>query len=279
LNAEIQRYGWFGDRPGVTVVRAGLRSRLLDDLTLTVDVERNPFISGPGGGARWVPVVKIERAMHVPLPGLQARADGVVYEDLNGNGVRDRGEPPLVGVVVQRGDQRVLTDQSGRFRLPGESNASIRLDETSLPFGLVANPAGFAVAGHGRIEIGVLPTGAVEVALVASADSAGRVPQVDPRDVIVSAVDSAGARWTARPDSVGYAWFYALPPGHYHLEFDFSGLREPVRLRGAAPAFELAPGRSVPPVRVPIYPRPLHLFDPRDPNRGATRGGAQQGRP
>jgi hypothetical protein len=276
LNAEIQRYGWFGDRPDVMVIRAGVQSQLPGDLTLTLDIEHNPLITGTSGGS-WVPVVKVERALHVPLAMLQPRAAGVVFQDLNGNGVRDRGEPPLVGVVVRRGDQRVLTDRSGRFLFPGQSDGPVRVDETSLPFGLVSNPAVRAVPARGRIEIGVLPTGVVEVVLVPSADSAGRVPQVSLRDVIVSAVDSAGSRWTAKADSAGHATFHALPPGRYHLEFDFNGLREPVRLRGAAPTFELTPGRSEAPIAVPLYPRPLRLFDPANPNRRGARGGVQQG--
>lgn len=44
-------------------------------------------------------------------------ATGVVFEDLNVNGVRDPGEPPIRGVLVTNGLDVVATDDSGRYSL------------------------------------------------------------------------------------------------------------------------------------------------------------------
>jgi hypothetical protein len=52
-------------------------------------------------------------------PAEQAR--GVVFEDRNGNGVRDDGEPGLPDVAVSNGEQVVLTDADGAYRIPVEA--------------------------------------------------------------------------------------------------------------------------------------------------------------
>ena len=263
LNAELQHYGWFGDRPAVTVARFGLTAPLPGDLALTVDVEHNPFSSGLVGGTRWVPVVKIERAMHLAVGALQPVAKGEVFEDRNANGVRDPGEPAVAGVVVRRGTETIVTDRAGRFHFYDRVAAHVRLDETSLPFGMIPNTAVPADRQPLKaIAIGVIPTTDVDVQLVASADSNGRTPQVDFTGVPLQAAEAGGNVWTTRADAQGHAHFSALPPGHYRLEIDFTGLREPVRLRGQAQGFTIEPGRAVPLLTVPVYPRPIRLFDP-----------------
>src|SRR6185295_16028209 len=47
------------------------------------------------------------------------RADltGVVFNDVNGNGVRDGGEPGVAGSAVSNQDTVVVTDASGAFRM------------------------------------------------------------------------------------------------------------------------------------------------------------------
>jgi hypothetical protein len=45
----------------------------------------------------------------------KARIKGVVFEDLNGNGLRDTGEPPVKGMPVSDGLTLVTTPDDGRF--------------------------------------------------------------------------------------------------------------------------------------------------------------------
>src|SRR5690606_25486367 len=58
------------------------------------------------------------------LPGLAPDASaracnaGVVFEDSDGDGRRDRGEPALAGVQVSDGRRIVRTDAQGRWSLP-----------------------------------------------------------------------------------------------------------------------------------------------------------------
>ncbi|HMO71740.1 MAG TPA: hypothetical protein PKC84_08900 [Paracoccaceae bacterium] len=53
-----------------------------------------------------------------PRPATALVARGVVFEDLNRNGVRDPGEPGLRGVRVSNQREIVLTDRAGRWELP-----------------------------------------------------------------------------------------------------------------------------------------------------------------
>ena len=52
-------------------------------------------------------------------------ASGTVFEDRNGNGVLDEGEPGISGVRVSDGEAVRLTDESGRYRLDVGSEAVI----------------------------------------------------------------------------------------------------------------------------------------------------------
>ena len=273
LHADIEQYVWFGTLPSVTIVRVGVVTPLPGDLRLTVDVQHNPLITGVAGGTRWVPVVKLERSFGVGVEHVGPTFKGIVYEDRNGNGVRDRGEPGIPNVVVRRGDETAVTDASGNFRFFQQALGPARVDETSLPFGLVANPRGAVLTSTERAEIGIWPTTSVDVRLVPTADETGRLPRVDFRNAQVSASDSAGNTWNARVDSAGLVRFDALPPGTYHLGFDLKDVREPVNARSPFPVFTVMPGRPAPRITVPLYPRPVRLFDPTNQRgRGAARG-------
>src|ERR1041384_1877932 len=52
------------------------------------------------------------------LASLPADVTGVVFNDANGNGVRDSGETGIAGVAVSNQDAVVTTDASGAFRIP-----------------------------------------------------------------------------------------------------------------------------------------------------------------
>lgn len=74
-----------------------------------------------------------------PAPG--EIATGVVFDDLNGNGRRDSGEPGLAGVSVSNGRDVVQSDPGGGYSLP--------IAEGSILF--VTKPAGYAVPLDGEM--------------------------------------------------------------------------------------------------------------------------------
>ncbi len=71
--------------------------------------------------------------LSAPTPG-QAR--GVVFEDLDADGVRDEREPGVAGVRVSNGQQVVVSDRAGRWTLPVS-------DDTAL---FVVKPSGMRTA-------------------------------------------------------------------------------------------------------------------------------------
>ncbi|MCP5517091.1 MAG: calcineurin-like phosphoesterase C-terminal domain-containing protein [Verrucomicrobiales bacterium] len=93
-------------------------------------------------------------------------ARGVVYEDVNGNQLRDAGEPGLPGVLVSNQREVVKTDQAGRWQLPASEDCAFfvikptgwmtPVDAQQLPrFHYLHKP-------HGSPEVrfgGVPPTG------------------------------------------------------------------------------------------------------------------------
>lgn len=54
-----------------------------------------------------------------------ACATGVVYEDRNGNAVRDKSEPGVAAVAVSDGERLVRTDAQGRYALPAIAGRTV----------------------------------------------------------------------------------------------------------------------------------------------------------
>src|SRR5690606_40914298 len=65
----------------------------------------------------------------------QQIAKGYVYEDLNGNGKKDRREPGIAGVAVTNGVDVVQTDHKGSYALSVGKDAIIS----------VIKPSGYAI--------------------------------------------------------------------------------------------------------------------------------------
>lgn len=93
-------------------------------------------------------------------------ATGIVYHDLNNNGVRDKKEPGIVNVAVSNGEDVVLTDAKGAYRIETGDDTAIfvikpgnyqyRVGKNNLPeFYFLHKPA-----GSPKLEYaGVDPTG------------------------------------------------------------------------------------------------------------------------
>ena len=260
LNAGVQHYDWFGARPSATTVRFGLRAPFPGAVVVRLDAEHNPLFLSSAGGSGWNIALKLEHPM--AIRARPATMTGVVYEDLNGNGRRDSGEPAVQGALVRRDGEAVITDAHGLFRFFRQTDVPAELDESSLPFGLVTNPATRPERGAKRAEIAVTPTAPVAVHLDVTVPSGQPRPAVDLRSAVVRARDAAGNLWTALPDSAGTATFHALPPGQYHLELDLTGLKEPLLLRGDLPVFQVEAGREVPRITITLAPRPIRFSQP-----------------
>jgi Icc-related predicted phosphoesterase len=74
-------------------------------------------------------------ALHAALP---ADVTGVVFNDANGNGVRDSGEAGIAGVAVSNQDAVVTTDASGAFRIAARATGVL----------FVSTPDGYRSVGQ-----------------------------------------------------------------------------------------------------------------------------------
>ncbi len=75
-----------------------------------MDIKRFDFVCRVGCGILLALVL-------APFAGAE-EAVGIVFHDINGNGVYDEGEPPVAGVAVSNGEDVILTDNEGRYTLP-----------------------------------------------------------------------------------------------------------------------------------------------------------------
>ncbi len=262
-SAAIGRTRSLSTGAGVITRRVGLVATLPLETNLRLDVESNPLVRQARRGV-WSTALRVERSFGAPGFFRGSRGTGVVFEDLNGNGVRDGGERGLPGVVVRVGSEVVVTDRGGVYRLTRTGGGLADIDERSLPFGLLVAPglarAARAGARDGRQDIAVLPVGSIEVRLEIVSDTIVRAASGSFAGVTVAAVDAAGRRHLARVAADGRALFDALPPGDYRLDVDGSAAREPMSVLGGSPTFRLDGQRDRQTVRVLLGLRSVRLF-------------------
>ncbi len=77
------------------------------------------------------PVMALVASLVLSAETTAATARGTVFEDLNGNGVLDAGEPGIAGVRVSDGETVRLTDDAGRYRLDIGDEAIIFITKPS----------------------------------------------------------------------------------------------------------------------------------------------------
>ena len=73
--------------------------------------------------SRKLAIVAVAALLGSAAPVAAEVATGTVFEDLNGNGLLDAGEPGVAGVRVSDGETVRLTDESGRYRLEIDDEA------------------------------------------------------------------------------------------------------------------------------------------------------------
>src|SRR5688500_16913864 len=61
----------------------------------------------------------------VAQSNVAGNASGTVFEDANGNGLRDRRERGVAGVKVSNGRERAITDAQGRYTLPSREGSTL----------------------------------------------------------------------------------------------------------------------------------------------------------
>ncbi|HSQ32205.1 MAG TPA: hypothetical protein VLN49_20255 [Gemmatimonadaceae bacterium] len=209
------------------------------------------------GLLRTVLTLKVERA--ASLPGLGRRAmSGVVFQDRNGNGVRDAGEPGAAGIVVRRGSESAVTDADGVFRVDGTATGRSEIDPRSLPAGWLQSPRSIAGAAN-DLALGVIPVAALDIDVVLAAGNESAIRSVRIGTATLTLRDSSGRAWIARSNAASHATFDAVPVGSYRLAAELEGSSEPL-LVDAIPPLELTGASGRQRVTVTVRTRPLRIF-------------------
>jgi hypothetical protein len=257
------------------ITRATAATTLPGNLDLALSFERNPYFRDEAGRAGWVAAMRVSVRTQV-LAANRFSPPGIVYEDRNGNNVRDAGERGVSGVVLRQGNVRLVTNRDGTYRVPSDVRGRLRIDPSSIPAGFVANPR-YALDSLERRDIPLVPTGSVTVGLTIVADSLGRRPDVDLGLAQLWLTDATGLEWVGIAVGDGSFRFEQIPIGRYTLRSDFRRLSEPLRVDETA-VVEVLPGAQS--VRViEARGRAVRMTTPtprsgngRGSGRGAGRG-------
>lgn len=252
LNGSLRRNAWGGFASARTTVGLGADAELPLGVTIGASAERNPFLldaEGRQGG--WLYGVRVARAIGLPRLST-AVTRGIVFQDLNGNGSRDQGEPGLANVIVRQAGTTAVSDADGSYRFGGEMAGPIAIDPASLPMGLLVSAPGRGAVDHDLPVVAVAP---VEVRLQLATDGVARGTPVSLAPVIVMARHESGRTWVARAVEPGVAVFDALPPGRYQVLLDLLDLPETLESREALPQFVVRGTSGNPPVVVTLFSR------------------------
>lgn len=255
LGAEVRRNEWPGFAPARWTMGVSADAQLPLGFSVGATAERNPYLQSANGTGGWLYGVRIGRAIGLPRISTSV-SRGAVFEDRNGNGAREPGEPGLANVVVRHREGTAVTDAAGRYQFAAIATSAVEVDPASLPIGWIVMP-GTHVSAEG--DIAVVMVAPVRVDLFLTEDSAGRRASVDLSKAVVMARHSSGRMWVARQVQPGVALFDALPPGEYEVVLDLLDLPEPVEVRGKLPTFEVAGAAAHTPVRVGLYPRKITI--------------------
>ncbi|MFQ5888676.1 MAG: hypothetical protein ACE5JR_01350 [Gemmatimonadota bacterium] len=178
---------------------------------------RAPLATAEARGSRWRFSLGVRRQLPVPLP-LRRRpaAEGIVFEDRNGNGRREPGEPPVSGALIRLGGEHEKTGADGRFVFaPNDGSSSLWVDPASLPPGRL--PARSFFPPSGLVEIPVIRTASLTLRLFLDGNGNGRRDEGEgpAPEVTVHIGDEAAGSWVVRSAADGDVRLSAIRPGHY----------------------------------------------------------------
>lgn len=156
--------------------------------------------------------------------------EGYVFQDSNGNGLREIGDPPLEGVKVWLGkDQFSVSDKGGRFVFKNvrAKKAYLSIDTTTIPSGFVLTVAATqeATIAHKqitRIDFGLISRTEISGFVFEDVDGDGRFGPNDRgiRGVILTLQDKT----TVKTNESGRYTFTNIAPGKHTITLDLNSL-------------------------------------------------------
>jgi len=176
---------------------------------------------GPGSFRGWKVSVGVRQHLDLAVPiEKPAPLSGVVFIDVDGNGVRTGTEPLAAGVRVRSGVEETETDALGRFRfVTSGGRASVTIDPASLESGLLP-PESPVVPTAAHIGVPVVPSTSLAIVVFLDEDGDGiQDPGEDPLpNVSLSLVNEPGSAWALQTDQNGATTLHSLRPGEYSIE-------------------------------------------------------------
>jgi hypothetical protein len=244
LEGTMQR-AYLG-RAAMDHARLSARAMLPGDLTLQLGVERESWRGTQMMPARSSVALRVTRAARVASADRWRSRTGVVFEDLDDDGVRDDGEPAVAGVTLRSGTQVLTSDRDGKFRLPVDAEVpeidvrTLRADQ---------RPGSPNAADRWAIPVRTVGRLAVSVRRIAATPEASATARA--ATIVVSARNAAGAEWRATLGRDGFARFDALPIGTYTITA--AAVEAAVTLRVEAAMVRIERGSGLPGAQVPTF--------------------------
>jgi hypothetical protein len=281
----VQRLGWFGDRPSIATLRGDLTAELPYNFSLSFSADRNPLVSVAGAGP-WSTSLRLARTNYLTVPSFirYGSRRGVVYQDLNGNGIQEPGERGMSGVIVHRGDQQVITEDDGSFSFTngqGERTERLKIDPRTLPAGWMQQGTPLSESEARKVRaIGIIPTSSVRIHFTAHHEDVGTASAIDFTRIVVTARDSLGRSYLAQPVDSASQTFAALPPGTYQVSVDPSSAGTQLQVTQAPTSFRVGAEQTGHDYHIALATRSVKLktfgapTGPRDVSRPLTPGTA-----
>ena len=235
---------------------AGLRYRPSSSVELSVDgrVQHTRFEDAAQEGQLEFSIftgAKLLFDTHVVRWDPTARIQGVVFHDLNGDGVRQAGEDGLEDILVMAGTiKEAFTDEEGRFVLGKVSGKTIpvSVDLASLPQGfVVSTPQRYVIRPEEQpsavVVFGALGRAEIRGRVFYDVDGNGRYSAADQG---VEDVRLQLNGHQAHTDRSGWFFFRDLPGGRYTFSLMLDSL--PVKYLPLVPlrqSVEVEEGQTV----------------------------------
>lgn len=203
------------DRVRGTSFWSGVTVPVVDRTSLSLGAE----FRGYDEGSPWRFSLGLRRSFGMPLPiSRKPVLEGLIFEDLDGDGARGPAEPALPGIGVRLGAVRATTDDEGRFRFYDAASEGMRVEASDLPLG-VSLADGGELPARGRAEIPVVHTASIEVRAFTDRDGNAQQDAGEAATVgaVVSVVPASGRARDGVTDASGRIRFGGLRPGHYTI--------------------------------------------------------------
>jgi hypothetical protein len=183
-------------------------------------------------------------------PGL-ARSGSLVavaFQDMNGDGIQEAGEPPLEGIGFRGGAGQSITNSAGKALVSGlgdgrPAQVAMLTDSLPDPYMYPNRPGVEVVPRPGRTHVAYFPVAFVSV-LVGHAFLGSGGTHRAVSNVQLQLVDKTGAVVaSAKTEYDVYFFFDKVSPGEYQLKLDTEqAAKLNIRLSGEVPVKATAAG-------------------------------------